>query len=132
MNYNTYGGIYLNESSANFIVDNTNTINHNLWGIYLLLSHNNIISRNFIGYNDIGLYLNSSSYNTITYNIFKMNKVAIYPGTFDPVTFGHINLIKRAVNIFDQVIVAVAKQPQKEKPDPQASEGSPGEGENHA
>ncbi|MFX1575490.1 MAG: TIR domain-containing protein [Promethearchaeota archaeon] len=78
MNYNAYGGVYLNESSANFIVDNTNTINHNLWGIYLLFSHNNIISRNFIGYNDIGLYLNNSNFNTITYNIFKMNKKAIY------------------------------------------------------
>lgn len=35
-------------------------------------------------------------------------KTAIYPGTFDPVTYGHIDLIKRASNIFDKVIVAVA------------------------
>ena len=33
---------------------------------------------------------------------------AIYPGTFDPVTFGHIDLIKRATKIFDEVVVAVA------------------------
>ena len=33
---------------------------------------------------------------------------AIYPGTFDPVTNGHLDLIKRAVDIFDQVIVGVA------------------------
>ncbi len=35
-------------------------------------------------------------------------KTAIYPGTFDPVTYGHIDLIKRASRIFDRVIVAVA------------------------
>ncbi|HTL70952.1 MAG TPA: pantetheine-phosphate adenylyltransferase [Candidatus Eisenbacteria bacterium] len=32
----------------------------------------------------------------------------VYPGTFDPVTFGHIDLIRRAVGVFDEVIVAVA------------------------
>ena len=31
---------------------------------------------------------------------------AIYPGTFDPITFGHIDVIKKAINIFDKVIVA--------------------------
>ena len=35
-------------------------------------------------------------------------KKAIYPGTFDPITFGHIDLIKKSLNIFDQVIVAVS------------------------
>lgn len=39
---------------------------------------------------------------------------AIYPGTFDPVTYGHIDLIKRAQEIFSEVIVAVAHNPQKE------------------
>lgn len=39
---------------------------------------------------------------------------AIYPGTFDPVTYGHIDLIKRAVKIFGEVIVAVAHNPGKE------------------
>ena len=38
---------------------------------------------------------------------------AIYPGTFDPVTYGHIDLIKRAAKIFDEVIVAVAHNPGK-------------------
>lgn len=37
----------------------------------------------------------------------------IYPGTFDPVTYGHIDLIKRARNIFDDVIVAVARHSSK-------------------
>ena len=38
-----------------------------------------------------------------------MGKAAIYPGSFDPVTYGHVDLIKRATCIFDEVIVAVAK-----------------------
>ena len=42
-----------------------------------------------------------------------MNSRAVYPGTFDPVTFGHIDLIKRALKIFDEVIVAVAHNPGK-------------------
>lgn len=40
-------------------------------------------------------------------------KRAIYPGTFDPVTYGHIDLIERALCIFDEVIVAVAQNPEK-------------------
>ena len=33
-------------------------------------------------------------------------KVAIYPGTFDPITFGHIDVIKKSLNIFDKIVVA--------------------------
>ena len=40
-------------------------------------------------------------------------RIAIYPGSFDPPTFGHIDLLERAVKIFDKVIVAVAKNPEK-------------------
>ena len=43
----------------------------------------------------------------------KNSKIAIYPGTFDPVTYGHIDLIKRAAKIFDKVIVAVARNKSK-------------------
>lgn len=39
---------------------------------------------------------------------------AIYPGTFDPVTYGHIDVIKRAASIFDEVIVAVADNTAKQ------------------
>ncbi len=42
-----------------------------------------------------------------------MRKV-IYPGTFDPVTYGHIDLVKRAINLFDAVAVTVATNPSKE------------------
>ena len=42
-----------------------------------------------------------------------MCQKAIYPGTCDPVTYGHIDLIKRAQEIFSEVLVAVAANPQK-------------------
>ncbi len=37
-----------------------------------------------------------------------MNKVAIYPGTFDPITFGHIDVIKKALKLFSKIVVAVS------------------------
>ena len=40
-------------------------------------------------------------------------RVAIYPGTFDPITNGHLDLIKRAAMLFDRIIVAVANNPHK-------------------
>ena len=40
-------------------------------------------------------------------------KVAIYPGSFDPITNGHLEILKRALNIFDKVIVLVAVNDQK-------------------
>ncbi len=40
-------------------------------------------------------------------------KIAVYPGTFDPITNGHIDLIERSLRIFDEVIVAIAHNPKK-------------------
>ena len=40
-------------------------------------------------------------------------KIAIYPGSFDPVTNGHLNIIRRAANIFDRLIVCVMVNPAK-------------------
>ena len=43
-----------------------------------------------------------------------MKKSCIYPGTFDPITNGHLDVIIRATKIFDKVIVAVAKSDSKQ------------------
>ena len=42
-----------------------------------------------------------------------MTKKAIYPGSFDPITNGHIDIINRAINVFDEVHVVVMKNPAK-------------------
>lgn len=40
-------------------------------------------------------------------------KVAVYPGSFDPITMGHLDLIERAANIYDKLIVGVLENPEK-------------------
>jgi len=42
-----------------------------------------------------------------------VNIIALYPGTFDPITNGHSDLVRRAARLFDQVVVAVAENPGK-------------------
>lgn len=42
-----------------------------------------------------------------------MKNIAVYAGTFDPITFGHVDVIERALTIFDQIIVAVAANSSK-------------------
>ena len=42
-----------------------------------------------------------------------MNRSAMYPGTFDPITNGHRDLVRRAAGLFDRVIVAIASNPNK-------------------
>ena len=42
-----------------------------------------------------------------------MNRTALYPGSFDPVTFGHLDIAERALHVFDEVIMAVADNPYK-------------------
>ena len=43
-----------------------------------------------------------------------MKKTAIYPGTFDPITFGHIDLIQKSLKIVDKIIVAISDSNQKD------------------
>ena len=42
-----------------------------------------------------------------------MKRIAVYPGSFDPITYGHIDLIERADGLFDELIVAVARNIRK-------------------
>ena len=43
-----------------------------------------------------------------------MSKIAIYPGTFDPITFGHIDVIKKSLKMFDKLIVGVSDESNKD------------------
>ena len=43
-----------------------------------------------------------------------MPKVAIYPGSFDPVTNGHIDIVERGLKLFDKIIVSILYNPKKE------------------
>ena len=43
-----------------------------------------------------------------------MGMTAVYPGTFDPITNGHLDIISRGAHLFDRVIVAILKNPEKE------------------
>ena len=44
------------------------------------------------------------------------DKIAVYPGSFDPFTNGHLDVVERALGIFDRLIVAVAANPDKRQP----------------
>jgi pantetheine-phosphate adenylyltransferase len=43
-----------------------------------------------------------------------IDNIAIYPGSFDPITNGHVDLVKRTLRVFDKVIVAIATNPDKD------------------
>ncbi len=43
------------------------------------------------------------------------SNIAIYPGSFDPITNGHVDLVKRTLRVFDRVIVAIAINPDKDR-----------------
>lgn len=43
----------------------------------------------------------------------KSKNIAIYPGTFDPITMGHLDIVERATELFDKVIIAIARNPAK-------------------
>ena len=41
-------------------------------------------------------------------------KIAVYPGTFDPITYGHIDVIKKSLKIFDKLIIATTDNTDKD------------------
>ena len=43
-----------------------------------------------------------------------MQRIAVYPGTFDPITNGHTDLVSRAARVFPKVIIAIAESPHKQ------------------
>ena len=43
------------------------------------------------------------------------NDLAIYPGSFDPITNGHVDLVNRTLRVFDKVVVAIATNPDKDR-----------------
>jgi pantetheine-phosphate adenylyltransferase len=42
-----------------------------------------------------------------------MNKIAIFPGSFDPITLGHVDVVKRALPLFDEIVIAIGINTQK-------------------
>ncbi|MCB0644617.1 MAG: adenylyltransferase/cytidyltransferase family protein, partial [Phaeodactylibacter sp.] len=40
-------------------------------------------------------------------------KIAVFPGSFDPITSGHVDLVRRALPLFDQIIIAIGENSQK-------------------
>jgi pantetheine-phosphate adenylyltransferase len=43
-----------------------------------------------------------------------MNKTAIFPGSFDPITVGHVDIVKRALPLFDEIVIAIGMNSQKQ------------------
>jgi pantetheine-phosphate adenylyltransferase len=43
------------------------------------------------------------------------DRIAIYPGSFDPITNGHVDLVRRTLRIFDKVVIAIATNPEKDR-----------------
>jgi pantetheine-phosphate adenylyltransferase len=43
-----------------------------------------------------------------------MERIAIFPGSFDPITLGHVDIIERAIPLFDKIIIAIGKNSQKQ------------------
>ena len=44
------------------------------------------------------------------------HKIALYPGTFDPITLGHQDIVSRTAMLFDQVVVAISENPAEKSP----------------
>jgi len=47
------------------------------------------------------------------YKFHSMDKIAVFPGSFDPITIGHVDIVRRALPLFDEIVVAVGVNSQK-------------------
>ncbi len=56
----------------------------------------------------------NKSTSIISYALCNMERKAVYPGSFDPITNGHVDIIERGLKIFDRIIVAVLENPKKQ------------------
>ena len=56
----------------------------------------------------------NKSTSIISYALCNMERKAVYPGSFDPITNGHVDIIKRGLKIFDRIIIAVLENPKKQ------------------
>lgn len=69
--------------------------------------------------NSVNANTNNYALNSVKSNVFSLNfrqkvkNIAVYPGTFDPITNGHLDLIKAVAKFFDELIVLIAKNPNK-------------------
>jgi pantetheine-phosphate adenylyltransferase len=43
----------------------------------------------------------------------KRSKIAVYPGSFDPITYGHLDIIERGLGVFDEIVIAIARHSEK-------------------
>jgi pantetheine-phosphate adenylyltransferase len=43
-----------------------------------------------------------------------MKRIAVYPGSFDPITNGHVDIVRRSLQVFDEVVIAIAHNPEKD------------------
>jgi len=50
---------------------------------------------------------------TLRTNGEEMERTAIYPGTFDPITLGHVDVVKRGLKLFDRIVIGIADNPDK-------------------
>ena len=56
----------------------------------------------------------NKSTSIISYALCNMERKAVYPGSFDPITNGHVDIIERGLKIFDRIIIAVLENPKKQ------------------
>lgn len=102
-----YGKVDLNDVLQ--CIANANLLSQS--GIVILESN---IDTNSVSYNQYYSLVSSRRYGTVTIQMLKRNTRALVMGSFDPITLGHLDIIKRANDLVDEVVVCVMINPDKE------------------